>query len=204
MTTLTFPFNFLLFDDKKERKTFVKKCTVQDFEEFLVNSDEQNYYLLDGQIIQMSNAGETHNDILLNFSDNIRSHIRQNALNCKFHFEMAIEFDNGNKFQTDFSVTCNNFKPAKHPIIVGEVFSKSTKKEDLEKKLPIYQAQSSIQEICYIEQKKKQIILFVRDKVNKNDWHKKVYDDNQIFYFESIGLSLSLDDIYRDVELSNQ
>lgn len=197
MTTLNLPINFLLFDNKQARKTFVKKCTVQDFEEFLKNSDEQNYYLLDGQIIQMSNASETHNDILLNFSDHIRSHLRRQKLNCKFHFEMAIEFDDGNKFQPDFSVTCDH----KKPVIVGEVFSKSTKKEDLEIKLPIYKNQPSIQEICYIEQSKKLITLYRR---HNDDWRVQVLKGSDSLTFQCIGLSLTLDDVYRDVELNKK
>ncbi|MDO4223830.1 MAG: Uma2 family endonuclease [Acinetobacter sp.] len=197
MTTLTLPINFVLFDQQQERKTFVKKCTVQDFEEFLQQSDEQNYYLLNGQIIQMSNASETHNDILLNFSDHIRLHFRQNGIRCKFHFEMAIEFDSSNKFQPDFSVTC----ASKKPVIVGEVFSKSTKKEDLEIKLPIYKNQPSIQEICYIEQSQKLITLYTR---HHDTWQERVFREHEHFEFKSIGLTLTVNDIYQDVVLNRQ
>lgn len=205
MNTLTLVNRFVSFEEHTTaRKIFSKRCNVGDFEHFLQNNREQNYYLLDGQIIQMSNASETHNDIILNFSDLIRSHIRLQQLNCKFHFEMVIEFDEENKFQPDFSVTCNEYRPAKKPIIVGEVFSKSTKKEDLEKKLPIYQNQASIQEICYVEQQKKEVILLRRHGENMSLWHKFVYGQHDTFRFESIDLTLSLAEIYRDVELSNQ
>lgn len=204
MNATTFAFDFLLFNElgTKERKAFAKKCTVADFQHFLANNDEQNYYLLDGTIIQMSNASETHNDIILNFSDYIRSHIRQNNLNCKFHFEMAVEFDHVNKFQPDFSVSCGEHKKT---IIVGEVLSKSTYKEDWHKKLPIYKNQPSIGEICYIEQNKKHITLFVRDTINSQQWHEWHFDNNDdCLVFKSIGLTLSLADIYHAVELNKK
>jgi Uma2 family endonuclease len=174
--------------------------------EYLEGEDlaDLRHEYFDGHIQAMSGASDRHNEIALDVASFIKSRLKDGP--CKtFLLDMKLELRNDGKtyyYYPDVFVTCSPEDAQsplikRHPVLVIEVLSPSTWRVDQGEKLQNYKLLSGLFEIVFIAQEWPEVILHRRS----NQWqpeHFSLPDDN--LHLESIGLNLTLAEIYKSIE----
>lgn len=151
---------------------------------------EEKFELIDGEIVAMAGASLNHNLIKSNLSALIRPHLRHSGC-FVFTSDWKVKVEH-NFYLPDVVVDCDPHN--NQPKLIVEILSESTRNVDLSIKLEDYQKITSLQEYVIIEQNAKLILVYRR----KDQWKGQMYQDGDI-YFESIDLTLSVEDIYDEV-----
>jgi Uma2 family endonuclease len=107
-------------------------------------------------------------------------------------------------YYPDVSISCNPQDRQKYflesPCLIFEVLSPSTERIDRHEKLINYRELDSLQEYVLVSQTEKKVEVHRRGD-RPGDWSLATFLQNDIVQFQSIGLQLSLADIYDEVEL---
>jgi Uma2 family endonuclease len=102
----------------------------------------------------------------------------------------------------DIAVTCSPVRDADdvvpEPVLVLEVISPSTEREDRVRKKFDYFATPSIRQYAIIEQDERLIDLYTR---TSEGWIDEIIEGDAILKLSSVGVEVSLDVIYEDTEL---
>ena len=102
----------------------------------------------------------------------------------------------------DVSATCHPIGDKddniSHPVLVIEVISPSTEREDRGRKKFDYFATPSIQQYAIIEQDARRVDLYTR---SGDRWTDEIVEGDAVLRLSSIGVAISLDAIYEDTEL---
>ena len=160
------------------------------------HAEFKNEYV-DGQIYAMVGASANHNCLAGNLFALIKSHLKGSPCNV---FQSDFKVKVGTKyFYPDVLVRCD--KKAKfyteEPTIIVEIISPSTAKYDRTFKTAVYQQIPSLIEYVIVEQDK--CLVGVYHRRNKV-WNRTVYGLGNDVHFNSIGLTLSVEEIYTDVD----
>ena len=155
---------------------------------------EVKHELIDGDVYAMAGASGNHERISLNLSRKFGNHLE--GLPCEpFGSDMKVKVDS-NFFYPDVIVDCNfdESEPyyTESPLIIVEVLSKSTRRIDETIKRTEYLNIPSLQEYVLIEQD----IVDVEVVRRSEGWQSKHYFLGDELRFESIDLTLSVEDIY--------
>lgn len=153
--------------------------------------------LIDGQIYAMAGASANHERISVNILTEFRNHLK-NSLCEPFGSDMKVKA--GSKFfYPDVIVDCqfDESQPyySDNPVIIVEVLSKSTRRIDETTKRFSYMNISGLQEYVLIEQDIVDIEVIRRSE----GWISKHYYLGERIHFESIDLTLSVEEIYHRV-----
>lgn len=160
-------------------------------------SDIRHEYI-HGEIHAMAGASRNHQRISRNISFALTQFLEEKP--CEpFAGEMKVKADNC-FFYPDVLVVCgdeqgNDYYTDK-PCIIIEVLSKTTRRLDQTTKLAAYKRIPSLQEYVLIEQDCIDIEVFRRSE----NWLSAHYFLGDYLTFDSIGLSVSVLDIYRRVD----
>ena len=163
-------------------------------------SDIKHEYI-DGVVFAMSGASANHNVLTGNVFGELRNHLKGKP--CRpFTSDMKVKV--GTKyFYPDVLVDCADFSGQDHftqsPVLIVEVLSKSTQQYDKTLKLKSYLQIKSLQEYILIEQDKAEIQVLRRSQ----GWQPSYYFLGDTVSFESVGLSVSVEDIYDHVQNSD-
>jgi Uma2 family endonuclease len=171
--------------------------SVEDYLTGELNSDIK-HELIDGCVYAMAGSSANHERISVNVLAEFRNHLKNQP--CEpFGSDMKLRI-NSNFFYPDVMVDCHfdNSEPyfTQTPIIIVEVLSRSTRKKDTTLKLLSYINIPSLQEYVLIEQDFVDVQVFRRSE----NWLVRHYFLGDEITFESIGLSLSVEDIYHRVQ----
>jgi len=171
--------------------------SVEDYLTGELNSDIK-HELIDGCVYAMAGASANHERISVNVLSEFRNHLKRSP--CEpFGSDMKLRI-NANFFYPDVMVDClfDNSEPyfTQTPIIIVEVLSKSTRKKDTTLKLLSYINIPSLQEYVLIEQDFVDVQVFRRSE----NWLVRHYFLGDEVTFESIGLTLPVEDIYHRVQ----
>jgi len=171
--------------------------SVEDYLTGELNSDIK-HELIDGCVYAMAGASANHERISVNVLSEFRNHLKRSP--CEpFGSDMKLRI-NANFFYPDVMVDClfDNSEPyfTETPIIIVEVLSKSTRKKDTTLKLLSYINIPSVQEYVLIEQDFVDVQVFRRSE----GWIPSHYFLGDEVTFESIGLTLPVEDIYHRVQ----
>jgi Uma2 family endonuclease len=165
------------------------------------NDGEIRHEYIYGEVFAMAGASDKHNRISLNIASKIDNHLSESK-NCQvFMNDMKLQADEETFYYPDIFVACDNPNPyyRNEPILIVEVLSPKTERTDRNEKLNVYRRITSLQEYLIVAQDKMLCELHYRDK-NQN-WNAQVFTESEeLIEFASINLSLSLNDIYRNVE----
>jgi Uma2 family endonuclease len=160
-------------------------------------SDIKHEYI-DGAVYAMAGASKNHQRITGNISREFGNQLKNTP--CE-PFSSDIKVRVGSKFfYPDVMVVCeddsDNAYYTENPVIIVEVLSKSTRRMDETAKKFAYQTLSTLQEYVLIEQG------FVDVEVCRKSegWVSRHYFMGDNVTFESVGLSLSVADIYARVD----
>ncbi len=153
---------------------------------------------IDSKVYAMAGASRNHERISINILTRLIPHLRD--MPCEpFSSDMKIKAA-GNFFYPDVSVVCNdeqgNDYYTEAPIIIVEILSKNTRRLDKTIKLQAYKTVESLQEYVLIEQDYIEIEICRRSA----NWFPARYYLGDEITFESIGLTLSVVEIYQRVE----
>ena len=162
----------------------------------LVSETKHEY--VDGQAYAMTGGTRNHSRI----SGNIFSAMRQflDGKECEaFNTELKIKTQEGNFRYPDAMVVCDAESSSEQysdsPVIIVEVLSSSTRRMDSVVKKREYLSIPTLQEYVLIEQDCVDVEVFRKE----NDWHPDHYFLGDEVHFASIGLTISVEEIYERV-----
>jgi len=155
---------------------------------------EVKHELIEGDVYAMAGASANHERISGNIYADFRNHLKN--LPCEsFGSDMKVKVES-NFFYPDVIVDCNFDESEPYytetPLIIVEVLSKSTRRTDETIKRTAYLNIPSLQEYVLIEQD----IVDIEVVRKSEGWQSKHYFLGDDVTFESIGLTLSVEDIY--------
>ncbi|MGZ8160779.1 MAG: Uma2 family endonuclease [Methylobacter sp.] len=175
---------------------------------------EFKHEFIDGEVFAMAGASESHNLLSLNMASELRNKLK--GMPCRtFIADMKVKVAN-DFFYPDVMVVCqqdiamdgvyaasqsgtgaaNEFEYYKQsPVIIVEVLSKSTRKFDQTLKRLKYQNIPTLEEYILIEQTIGEIEVFRK----KDHWQSSYYYLGDAITFESLGVTVLVEDIYYQV-----
>ncbi|HEX5452958.1 MAG TPA: Uma2 family endonuclease [Stellaceae bacterium] len=179
-----------------------KLLTVEEFLDCCPN-DQRHYQLIDGVIVAMAPPAIPHQIIAGNLTLEIGLAVRANRPGCTTRSQAGIAPQGRlgrNHFETDITVTCEKGGHrgiAAEPLLIVEIQSPSTERDDVFVKLPEYQSIRSLQEILYIESERVAATVYRRAGVG---WETiEVEGGAARLQLATIGLDIALPEVYRGV-----
>jgi Uma2 family endonuclease len=180
-----------------------KPLTVEEFLDCCPN-DRRHYQLIDGVVVAMAPPGIPHQIIAGNLTGEIYSAVRANRPNCTVRSQAGIAPQGRlgrNHFETDITVTCEAGPGYKgineEPLLIVEILSPSTERDDYFIKLPDYQRIPSLREILYIESAEIAATIYRR---SADGWQSiEISGPEARLQLETIGLDIPLSAVYRGV-----
>ena len=178
-----------------------------DLEEYLQleESSEIRHEYLGGQIFAMSGGSKEHNLIAGNIYSRIRSDLRGSSCSV-FMADIKVRIELANKakdvfYYPDVIVTCDSQDKDRfflnYPCLIIEVLSPSTETTDRREKLVNYQNLESLQEYVLVSQE--EIKIEVYRQVDQGGWLLEILGKDEELHLDSIGLTLTMAEIYEDV-----
>jgi len=173
--------------------------TVITEEEYLMGEDisEIRHEFIDGEVYAMSGASKNHERIAGNIYRKIGNFLDNSP--CE-PFSSDVKVKVGKKFfYPDAMVVCddqtNHDYYTESPTLIVEVLSKTTRRMDETIKRKAYQSISTLQEYLLIEQ------YFVNVEVcrRSENWQSTHYSVGDEFTLDSIGFTMSVDELYQRV-----
>ena len=171
--------------------------SVEDYLAGETTSDIRHEYV-DGYVYAMAGGKEAHGVIILNIAGQLNASAPED---CRvFASEMKIEFERAGQhrfYYPDVVVACgehdNDRDRRSDPTLIVEVLSESTARTDRFEKFQTYTKIDSLQDYLIVEQAQPRVEHFRR----ANNWEREVRKPPSIISLESLGVTLSFEDIYR-------
>ena len=160
---------------------------------------EVKHEYINGGIYAMAGASENHDYISGNIYRKFGNHLENSA--CRpFTSGVKVKTAKGNFRYPDCMVVCEEDEEDSYyktkPVILVEVLSRSTRKTDEKDKLLEYINIPSLKEYVLIEQDFVDITVYRKS----DSWRSIHYFLEEQIYFESIDLTLSVEEIYHRVK----
>jgi Uma2 family endonuclease len=175
---------------------------LMSLDEFLAWEHDQpeRYEFARGVITMMTGGSAAHVTIAMNLAFALRQALR--GTGCRpFGSDMKVIASDTVRYP-DISVTCRPIDDKDdrvlEPILIIEVISPSTEREDRGRKKFDYFATPSVRQYAIIEQDARRIDLYTRAG---DHWTDEVVEGDAVLNLSSIGVEVSLDAIYEDTEL---
>lgn len=157
---------------------------------------------VDGQVYGMAGTSAKHNLVAGNIFSLLHVQLPEH---CEvFMADMKVRLQLQRKvlfYYPDVLVSCAADDQAEFyrtkPCLIIEVLSRSTERQDRFEKFWSYQQIPSLQEYVLLAQNVKEVTIFRRI----HDWQPEVYRTGSI-HLESVGLDISIEDLYRRVRLT--
>lgn len=175
---------------------------LMSLDEFLAwERDQPERYEFDGIAAHMMTGGSLdHSTIASNLWTAMREKLR--GTGCRPFRGDAKVIANRNVRYPDLSVTCSPIvggdDVVPEPVVVVEILSPSTEREDRGPKRFDYFATPSIRQYVIIEQDRRRVELYTR---TETAWIDEIITGNGALNLSAVGVELSLDAIYEDTEL---
>ena len=177
----------------------LRKKTVST-KEYLQNEQQSEikHELVNGAIYAMAGASKSHQRISVNILTEFTNHLKGSPCES-FASDMKVKAGT-NFYYPDVMVVCDDQTEDEYyteqPVIIVEVLSKSTRRLDETTKLMSYINIPGLQEYVMIEQD----IVDVQVIRRSEGWLQKHYFLGDEVTFQSIDLTLSVEEIYRRVK----
>ena len=172
-------------------------------EEFLgtENDGEWRHEFVNGVIYAMAGGSESHNLIAGNIAANLKLAL---PLACRtFSLDMKLGVSTSQEehyYYPDVFVTCSPTDQDRHvkvePLLVIEVLSPNTARTDRGEKFAAYKLVASLIEYVLVEQDF-QCIEIYRKRTN---WQREIFEPGATIALESVGQTLTFEQIYRQIE----
>lgn len=179
-----------------------KLLTVEEFLDACPR-DQRHYQLIDGVIVAMAPPAIPRQIIASRLNAQIVNAVDSNRPGCTTRSQAGIAPQGllgRNHFETDITVTCEaggRKGISEEPVLIVEIQSPSTERDDIFVKLPQYQSIPSVQEILYVESERVAATVYRR----AGDGWQRIESDGPTAHLQldTIGLDIALGAIYRGV-----
>ncbi len=176
----------------------LRPISIDEYLEGEQHSDILHEYV-GGEPYAMVGATDTHNLIAGNIFAALHNHLR--GTTCRV-FAGTMKVRVGDDFYyPDVFVACERPEGERlfrtRPALIVEVLSPGTELLDTRDKLQAYQRIESLREYVIVEQERQELRVISR---TAQGWESATYTGAMPVRLASAELTLSLDDIYRDVE----
>jgi Uma2 family endonuclease len=157
-----------------------------------------------GQVFDMVGGTDTHNLISLNIASALRERLRGGP--CRvFMADMKVRIAAADVFYyPDVFVSCHasDRKPyfKEHPCLIVEVLSETTEGTDRREKFLTYELLESLKEYVLVRQNRRELEVFRRGSA-ESPWTKSSHTAAQEVDFPSLGISLTLSQVYEGLDL---
>ncbi len=163
---------------------------------------EVKHELMEGYVYAMTGASKNHERLSGNVYTEFSKHLEKSP--CEpFGSNTKVRVGD-NFFYPDAMVVCDdqsdNDYYTESPVIIVEVLSKSTRRKDQTNKREHYLQIPTLQEYILIEQDSIDIEIFRRN----DNWRSQHYYSGDQITLDSIGLTLSVETLYRRVQYINK
>ncbi len=183
--------------------TIETKISENDYLEGELISDVKHEYI-DGIVYAMAGASTKHNLISSNILSELKNSLKQKNSPCDvFSSDMKVKISKitDSFFYPDVMVVCDADKNdddyyKTSPVIIVEVLSKSTRRNDFTIKMMSYFNIPGLEEYVLIEQDICQVQVYSKSK----NWQSASYFLGDDITFNSISTTLSVEDIYYHVK----
>jgi len=184
-------------------KTIDYEISESDYLEGECISELRHEYI-DGFVYAMAGASRKHNLISSNISRELGNKLKQKKSPCEIYSsDMKVKVNEFIKgfFYPDVMVACdiNDDYYQNSPVIIIEVLSNSTRKKDKTTKKQAYFSILTLQEYVLISQEFCEIEVFYRVEHQPNKWQSTLYFIGDEIHFKSLDLSISVEDIYYQI-----
>jgi len=180
------------------------RFTCEEYLEWESRQELKHEYI-DGEVFAMSGASIPHNDIVVNLTAALKTHLRGRSCKLLLSDVKVRVADNGPFFYPDLAVTCDprDLKATQyveHPSLIIEVLSDSTEAFDRGDKFRAYRRINELQEYLLISQKSKFVDLFYLSSSGIWQLHSLSQPDD-FLHLGSINFEISVADLYEDVNI---
>ncbi len=177
------------------------KLTLSDFLPW-ENAQELRHEFYRGEVFAMVGARRVHGLVALNLAALLKSALKETR--CRAFIEsMKIQVANDAIFYPDVFVTCNaaDLKTDmvfRHPTLIAEVLSDSTQAYDRGLKFAAYRQLDSLKEYVLIDPDARCVEVYRRNERLNFELHDQT--GHRDLVLDSLGLQLSMDDLFDGVE----
>jgi len=180
-----------------------KLLTVEEFLDACPN-DQRHYQLFDGVIVAMAPPGDRHQRIAGVLGGVLYNAVQSNLPGCAVLIQAGIApqgVHGRDHFETDFTVTCepeddDHRGIVQEPLLIVEILSPGTDRDDVFIKLSAYQRIPSLREILYVETERIGATVYRR---TEDSWQTMNLAPDARLQLETVGLDLPLATLYRGI-----
>lgn len=171
--------------------------TVDDFLAWAETRPER-WQFIDGTLVMMAGASDPHVFIAVNATRELANALRGTP--CRVHnSDRLVRVNDRNGFYPDVSVSCRQpeggFSP--EPVLVVEVLSPSTERDDRGRKWKRYQTLPGLKHYLLLDQDAAEAELWTREGTG---WHyERVSGLDGGIRLEALGIELEMAALYEDV-----
>lgn len=179
------------------------KISVEDYLAGEKVSQIKHEYI-DGEVYAMAGTSKSHNRIIGNLLEKLKSHLR--GSDCEpFFVDIKVRSEKFNRFYyPDLIVVCGEDAESEYfttkPKIIVEVLSASTALTDRREKMFVYKELESVVEYVLIEQNRMYAEIYRRREAS-DLWDWIEFDASEEIEFSSVEFKMPLTEIYAGVVL---
>jgi Uma2 family endonuclease len=184
--------------------------SVEEYLQLDKNTPDAKYEYLDGVAYLMAGSSGEHDRIIRNMANAIEEHFQSGPCFVRGSgMQVLVGTKSNGKdhyLYPDATVSCDvadrrrGNTIIRSPRLVVEVLSPSTEKVDRGRKLVVYKACPTIQEIVLIDQFMQAIEVYRRDEEDGAIWRRAFYGPGSTVELSSIDVYISIDDIYKGID----
>ena len=182
--------------------------TVEEYLAYEKTSSIRHEYV-DGQLFAMAGESKNHNRLAFRVCARLALHLEDG--NCEAFIEnVKVKVSPTRYYYPDIVVACSEPEEdedayiIENPVLIVEVLSPSTTRNDRVEKMNAYQRLPGLREYVIVSQKSIRLEVYRHEQAG-DVWQCEVFDDPESeVTFQSVGLSLKLADIYRRVRFAEE
>ncbi len=166
-------------------------------------TQELRYEYIDGEVFAMTGGTKPHSRIAFNLGSELDNFLAEKG--CEFYIsDVKVQVSEAGPYHyPDVVVTCDErdkgrIDMIRHPCLIVEVLSPSTEAFDRGKKFTRYRQSSTLKEYVLIASDEIAVECFRRN--DKGLWVLHTYGEGDTLNLESVGISISVEKLYRRVQ----
>ncbi|MBW4512046.1 MAG: Uma2 family endonuclease [Scytonematopsis contorta HA4267-MV1] len=169
-------------------------------------TQDLRYEYVSGKVFAMTGGTKPHNRIALNLATALDSHLADKGCEV-FIADVKLQLSSKGPYRyPDVMVTCDprdkeNNKFVEYPCLIVEVLSPSTEAKDRGSKFKKYRQLETLKEYVLIQPEQIGVECFRKNE--QGLWVLYSYEAGETVNLESVGLSISVEALYRQVNFDN-
>lgn len=182
----------------------LRKYTLDEYRRIVESLPERKYEYIDGDIRMMTGGPLAHSQISARIAGILDRALYNTDCNV-YGSDAAVELFHNRIYYPDASVSCDpadwtRTKALESPTVIVEIHSPSTEKTDRGEKLLAYQQYPTIQEILFVDSRRRFVEHHYR--VGVSQWQHFIFTNNaDVVELSSIDVRFTLQEIYAKVYL---